>query len=335
MSTNGDHAVITDADLCLQAPDIWPPRTGRDTAQNGTFFSQSLGPGGLRSHAQFAMNLIEIDMGQELIEQSIGKFDVADVVSGEESWQSLLPEVVATFDLSLGLRGRSVKEGHTVEVESGAQLSESFRGVGEEKGMIIDVERQRQAVGREDLREEIQMSQKVFSAIKACPQIVTGGIIEDVEEHLFIGLAGQPTMRRSIVLPECAQVAGLPALDWLRLGLETSIGCELVLDSPTTDAGPVGFEVEAAKQFAGGSAIGGRWLRRKELLEQLGDFRWPVWPVIAAGGARRPMLRMARGTGAKIISEEFVKATSGQAQFLGGLQGGEFLLAVIGQEVTN
>jgi len=190
-------------------------------------------------------------------------------------------------------------------------------------------------VSSEELRQKIEMSQEVFGAIKACTQIVAGSIVEDIKEHLFTGLAGQPTVRGGIVLPECAQVAGLPALDRFRLGLETSIGCELVLDSPTTDAGPVGFEIEPAKQFAGGGAIGGGWLRRKELLKQLGDFGWPVWPVIAAGTAGRPMLRMTRSAGAKIISEEFVKATSGQAQFLGGLQGGELLIAVIGQEVTN
>ena len=240
----------------------------------------------MRSHAQFAVNLVEIDVGQELVEQSIGRFEVADVVGGEESGQALLPEVVAAFDLALGLRSGSVKECHAVEVEGRAQLSESFRGVSEEKGMVIDVECQRQAVSSEDLREKIEMSQKVFGAIEPCTKVVAGGIIKDIEEHLFIGLARQPTMRGGIVLPEGAQVAGLPALDCFGLVLEASIGCELVLESPTTNAGPVGFEVEAAKQFAGGGAIGGGWLRRKELLEQLGDLGWPVWPVIAAGSAR-------------------------------------------------
>jgi len=96
--------------------------------------------------------------------------------------------------------------------------------VGKEKGMVINVECQRQALRAERSREEIEVSQEIFGGIKVGAGVVAGGIIEDIEEHLFIGLAGQPTMRRGIVLPECPQVASLPALDWFGLGFETSIG---------------------------------------------------------------------------------------------------------------
>src|SRR2546425_6809419 len=119
----------------------------------------------MRSGAQLAVNLVKIYMGQELVQQSIGRFEIANVVSGQESRKALLPEVVAAFDLALGLRGGSVKECNPVEVEGGAQLSESFRGMGEEKGMVINVECQGQAVSLEGPRQEIEMSQEILGRI--------------------------------------------------------------------------------------------------------------------------------------------------------------------------
>ena len=116
--------------------------------------------------------------------------EVADVVGGEQSREALLPEVVAAFDLALGLGSGSVKEGNAIEVQGGTQLSESLRGVSEEKGMVINVERQRQAVRGEGAREEIEVSQEIFCRIEAGTDVVAGGIIQDIEEHLFIGLAG-------------------------------------------------------------------------------------------------------------------------------------------------
>lgn len=143
MRTNRDFAVVTDANSSLETPDVGPLGAGGDGAQDGAFFSQGLGSGRMRSGAQLAVDLVKIYMGQKLVQQSISRFEVANVLGGEQSWETLLPEVMAAFDLALGLGSGSVEEGNSVEVEGCAQLSENFRGVSEEKGMVINVECQR------------------------------------------------------------------------------------------------------------------------------------------------------------------------------------------------
>ena len=45
---------------------------------------------------------------------------------------------------------------------------------------------------------------------------------------------------------------------------------------------PMAFETEASFQFVGQQLEVGRLLEREELLEENNDFRWPVWPMVAA-----------------------------------------------------
>jgi hypothetical protein len=188
LGTDWDLTVVADANLGLETPDKVPPRAGWEGTQNGAFFGKGLNSGSLRGGAQFAMDLIEIDVGQELIQQFIGLFEVADVIGSEQGRQALLPEGMAAFDFAFGLRGGSVKEGDAVEMEGGAQLGESVRGVRKEKGMVIDVKRQRKAMRLEGPGQEIQMSQEIFGRIEASADIVAGGVIQDVQKHLFIRL---------------------------------------------------------------------------------------------------------------------------------------------------
>jgi len=157
-----------------------------------------------------------------------------------------------------------------------------------------------------------------FGQVETGAQIVAGSVIQDIEQRLFVRLAGQPAVRRGIVLPEGAQVARLPTLHRFGLGFKACIRGQLVLDSPAADAGPVGFEVEAAKQFAACGTVGAGRFRGEKLLEQLDDLGWPVGTMIPAGGARRPVLRMTVSTSQKVLAEELVEAAAGQTQFFGG-----------------
>jgi hypothetical protein len=125
--------------------------------------------------------------------------------------------------------------------------------------VVVHVEDQREAVGLEDAGEEVEVGQEGFGGIEACAGVEAGGVVEDVQEDLFVGAAGQPGVRGGVILPERAVVAGLPAFDGFAEGFVAGVGVELMGDGPTADAGAVGFEVEATVEFAGDGAVGGGW----------------------------------------------------------------------------
>ena len=171
-----------------------------------------------------------------------------------------MPVVVATFDFTFRLWGGSVAEGDAVEPESLAELGESVRDVGEKEGVIIDIKRKREAVGEEGAGEEIEMRSEVFGMVNTGTSVEAGGVVDDVEKGIFTRVSGEPSVRRRIVLPKCAEVADLPSADGFARFFKTSIRSELMGDSPSADGGAVGLEIEASEQFAGDGAIGGRRL---------------------------------------------------------------------------
>ena len=114
-------------------------------------------------------------------------------------------------------------------------------------------------MGLEDAGEEIEVGEEGFCGVKACAGVEACGVVEDFQEDLFVVTAGQKGVRCGVVLPERAVVAGLPAFDGFGWGFVAGVGSELVFERPATDAGAVGFEVEAAVEFAGDRAIGGGW----------------------------------------------------------------------------
>jgi hypothetical protein len=75
---------------------------------------------------------------------------------------------------------------------------------------------------------------------------------------LLVITSGQEGVRCGVVLPERAIIAGLPAFDGFAEGFVAGVGRKLVCDGPAADAGAVGFEVEAAVEFAGEGTVGGR-----------------------------------------------------------------------------
>ena len=149
----------------------------------------------------------------------------------------------------------------------------------------------------EDAGEEVKVGQKSFVGVEACAGVEAGGIVEDVQQDLFIGAAGQPGVGAGVVLPEGTVVAGLPAFDGFGGGFVAGVGGELMFDGPTTDAGAVGFEIEAAVEFAGSGAVGGRWFGGEKFGEQGGDFGRPFRVMIATGETRRPGFGVALSAG--------------------------------------
>ena len=116
LGTDGDFAIITDSDAGLLAPDIGPPRTRRNRPQNGVFLGERLMACRLRGGAEFTMDFVLVGVNEELVEQTVGSFEFADLVGGEERREAFLPVVVAALDFAFGLGRGRVAEGDAVEV---------------------------------------------------------------------------------------------------------------------------------------------------------------------------------------------------------------------------
>ena len=228
LEADGDGAVVADAHAGLLAPDVGPPGTLGGRAQHRAFFGQRLGARGARGEPEFAVDFVGVDVGQELVEQAVGSFQFQDAVGGQERGQALLPVVMAAFDFALGLGRGGVAQSHAVEVQRGAQLGEGVGSVGVEERMVVHIERQRQAVGLEHTGEEVEVGQEGFARIKAGSGVVAGGVVQEVQQALFVGSAGEEGMGCGVVLPEGTVIAGLPAFDGFGGGFVTRVGGEFV-----------------------------------------------------------------------------------------------------------
>jgi len=317
LGADGDFAIVADADTGLLAPDKRPPGTGWGGAQNGMLLGKRLLVSGEWGGAQFAVDFVLVGVGEELVQELVGTSEIADLIGGEYRREAFLPVVMAAFDFAFGLGSWGIEQFNAIEVEGLAELGEGVGIMGVEEGMEVDIEGQGQAMDLEDAGEEIEVGEEGFAVIETSAGVEAGGVVEDVEESLFVVGAGQPGVRAGVVLPKGTAVTGLPAFDGLAWGFVTGIWGELVGDGPAADTGAIGFEVAAAVQFAGAGTVGGGGFGGQELGEQGGNFGSPVWVVIAAGDPRRPGLALTGGAGLQVLAVEFVKARTRQAQ-LGG-----------------
>lgn len=315
LGADRDFAVVADTQAGLLTPDVGPPGTSGRGADGGAIFGEGLLVGLERGLAEFAVDFMLIGMRDELVQEVVGPHQFDDLISRQERDEAFLPVVVAAFDFTFGLRGWGVAEVDAVEVESLTELGEGVGVVGIEEGVVVHVEDQGQAVGLEDAGEEVKVGQESFAGVEACAGVEAGGVVEDIQQDLFIGAAGQPGVGAGVVLPEGAVVAGLPAFDGFGGGFVAGVGSQLMFDGPATDASAVGFEMEAAVEFAGGGAVGGRWFGGEKFSEQGGDFGRPFWVMIATGETGRPGLGVALRAGEQVVGTQLVEAAHADAQF--------------------
>jgi hypothetical protein len=93
--------------------------------------------------------------------------------------------------------------------------------------MVVHVEHQGQAVGLEGAGKEVQVGQEGFAGVEASSGVVAGGVVEEVQQALLGGGAGEEGVRGGVVLPEGTEVAGLPAFDGFGRGLVAGVGASL------------------------------------------------------------------------------------------------------------
>ena len=80
LGSHRDFAVVADADRGSLAPDMGPPGTGGDGAQDGAFLGAGLLACGLGSDPEFALKFVLVGVGQELVQQAVGPFEFQDAV---------------------------------------------------------------------------------------------------------------------------------------------------------------------------------------------------------------------------------------------------------------
>ena len=181
LGADGNTAIGADFDRGANTPNIRPPRTSGDGAQDGTFFFLGTVPSLLWSHAQFAVGFVGVAMKPQSVDMGIGVFDLGDVFAGEIGREPALPELVFALDFSLGLGRWGIKEANVVELEGRAQLGERVGILGEKHGVIIDVDLQRSAVSQESGGEEIQVGEQEFAVIDFGADEQAAAIVQHIE----------------------------------------------------------------------------------------------------------------------------------------------------------
>ena len=160
----GDASVGVDFEGRAEAEDAGPPRAFGGWAEDGAVFLLGAQPGGERSHGEFAMALVGVAVEAEIGEQGVGAVEVGDGLCGEERREAVLPVLMAAFDFAFGLRGGGIAEADVVEAQRLDELGESVRNAGEKEAVAVHIEGEREAVGAEGARQEVEVGGEVLPA---------------------------------------------------------------------------------------------------------------------------------------------------------------------------
>lgn len=109
----------------------------------------------------------------------------------------------------------------------------------------------------------------------------------------------------------------------------------MVCEGPAADAGAVGFEVQAAVEFAGDAAIGARRFGGEKFGGEVNGLGGPFRVMVAAGETGRPGVGLTVGASVEVCGVEFVEPGTGQAQFLGGRTGADLAGAITVKQMTD
>ena len=251
----------------------------------------------------------------------VGFFQFGDFFAGEVGWETVLPELVFTLDFPLRLWRWGIKEANVVKLQCRAQLSECLGVLNEEDAVVIHIELQRASVSQKGGGQEIQVGQQKFALIQLGTDKEATAIVEHVEHGEIDDGARKPSVRRSIQLPEFANLRTLPAPNRSPRFLGSRSMGIAILYRPVTDLGAVELEGVEAKGFRSGEAIGARRRTAQTLFKEVHDGLRPRQSVVTAGAVRSPKVSRFLSTSTAIVGGQDIESAGGEAQLLGRFSG--------------
>src|SRR5512139_2709008 len=187
---------------------------------------------------------------------AVGIFQIGDLFARKIGWEPFLPKLMFPLDFAFGLGSRSIEETNVIKFERPAQLGQRLRSFCEKDAVIIHVELQRPAVGQESGGQEIKVGQEQFPVIEFRADEKAAAVIEHVEHREVQRKLRKPGMRRSVQLPEFADLGTLPAAHGRVRTLRWHGMREIILPGPTANLSPVELESMKAQGFGSDKAIG-------------------------------------------------------------------------------
>lgn len=250
------HAAIgADFYECAHAPDIRPPRAARGRAHHRTVFFLGLIPGPLWSLAQFAMDFVGVVVRPQGVDVWIGNVDFVDLFTGEVGRQPALPVLVFAFDFSFGLGRGGVTQADVIELKGPAQLGEGVRVLRKEEAVVIDIKLKGATVSQEGGGKEVKISEQEFAFIEFGAGEQAAAVIEHVEHGESDLAAWEPTMRRSVELPEFADLGALPTTHGCQNSFCRNRVSQVIFNGPAAHLGAVQFEGMEPESFRSGKAV--------------------------------------------------------------------------------
>jgi len=308
-------------------------RHGGDRSQVGALFFEGQIPGGVGSLTRGAAAVMLIVPGDLGLEQGIGVFVVGDFFVSQQADESFLKGVEAAFDFAFGGRVGG-------DAVSGAQRGEGALelGMGVEAVGWGTMAEEREAIGVEaggravDFNGRTQVHEMVPSGVAAHEgggEDFAGMIIERENKH-GIMIGWPPRVRRTVMLPEFTDGAGLPAA----AGFGAALGGGNLLGKMLADIGGHGgagtLEIVAAGQFVGQECEVKRLAVRQEVLEEIVGGLGPGCFVVAAGRGE-----LEAGSVLQPLVAQFIKAGRTDHEPLGGGEGVECAVVEGGEDFLN
>ena len=335
LRTDGDPAIGADFYGGAEAPNKGPPRAAGGWAQDRALGPAGAVPGLLRGHAQFAMGFGGVVMQPQLVDVGVGFLDLRDVFAGEIGREAALPELVLALDFPLGLWRWGIQETNVVEFERGPKLREGVGILGEKDTMIIDIKLQRAAIGLESGGQKIKVGEQPFPVIDFGTHEHAAAIIEHIEHGKIQNTGGEPVMRRSIQLPEFADLGALPAPHWRMRLVHRGGVSQAVLQGPMADLGAVQLKGMQAQSFGGRKAVRAGGCAGQPFFKEVGDGHGPGGGMVTARSAWGPQGFRGLRDRAEASRGERIETAARQPQLFSGLGRRQGLLLKGGQHMTD